>query len=339
MIKTDWLREALFQARALPASVLSEIHKQKWLNIWVPKVYGGLDLSFTDGLQVLQKLAAVDGSLGWTVTLCSGAHYFSRNMLPETAFKLFNEKNIFIGGSGTTGGTAEIKNNSYILNGKWPYATGAPYLTHFTLNAQLTEKGRLCKGTNGQPVIKSFIIPADKVQQIQDWQAIGMQATCTFSFEITSQKIPASYAFAYDVFYVSDSINHIPFRLFADATLLANYLGMAVHFAEEAKHLTISPIIKILEDFIAAQSQKLYKYAQKTETLLKHQQIITLSFQDTIHLFCKETVHRLAHLILEVYLALGLKAALENSAIQHILNDFYTATQHAHFRSKPAAKK
>lgn len=336
MIKREWLRKELYQARELSAAVLDEIHKQKWLNIWVPKVYDGLDLSFSEGLQTLQKLAAIDGSLGWTVTLCSGAHYFSRNILPETALKLFKEKNIFIGGSGATGGTAEMENDGYTINGVWPYATGAPYLTHFTFNAQLTEKGTVCTDNKGLPVVKSFIIQADKVQPIPDWQAVGMRATGTFSFGITSQKIPAAHAFTYDVFYVSDTIKHIPFRFFTDATLLVNYLGMATHFAEEAKYLAVSPIIRTLEDFIAERSQKLYGYAQQAEAMLKHPYNIIPSFQDCIHVFSKETVHLLGHLILEVYLTLGLKAAQENTVLQQILNDFFTATQHAHFRNKPA---
>src|SRR5699024_1235071 len=132
----------------------------------------------SEGLQTLKKLAEIEGSLGWTVTLCSGANYFVGNLQPETAQRIFKSENpVIIGGSGGAFGTAARESDTFILNGKWKYATGAPYLSHYTLNATLTENGKSIPDSSGAPKIQSFILPKEKVKPIDDWDMMGLQAT------------------------------------------------------------------------------------------------------------------------------------------------------------------
>ena len=66
--------------KVFDAETLKAIATAKLWNIWVPKTHGGLELGLTEGLRTLQQLASIDGSLGWTVTLCSGANYFIGNV-------------------------------------------------------------------------------------------------------------------------------------------------------------------------------------------------------------------------------------------------------------------
>src|SRR5690606_218921 len=98
--------------------------------------------------------------------------------------ELFKNHFACFGGSGAIGGTAEMVNNQFLINGKWTFATGAPYLSHFTLNARLTANGKPVLDKEGNEMIRSFIIPKDQVEIIADWQAMGMKATGTYSFKI-----------------------------------------------------------------------------------------------------------------------------------------------------------
>src|SRR5690606_10365030 len=184
-----------------------------------------LGLAFGAGLKLLLDLAHKDSSLGWMVTLCAGANYFSRNIKPTVAKALFKDKNTCLGGSGMIGGTARLINNHYLLNGTWRFATGAPYLTHFTINAKLVDHlGVALKQPNGEEVIKSFIISKDDVTIFPDWKCMGMKKTYTYSFSVSNVHVSEEYSFLYDVFYTQNLIDKIPFRIFADLTLLVNYL-------------------------------------------------------------------------------------------------------------------
>src|SRR5690606_6621429 len=165
------LKEMLGDAAVFRPEVLKWIATENLWNIWVPRQFGGLESNFTEGLKKLQSLARMDGSLGWTVTLCSGANYFIGNLQPETAKEIFAQPAI-LGGSGGLFGTAEKEGNQYKLNGIWKYATGAPYLTHFTLNAKIVEDGVEQTNEDGSPKFLSFVIPANTVFIIEDWNTM-----------------------------------------------------------------------------------------------------------------------------------------------------------------------
>src|SRR5690625_38984 len=164
--KSQQLRKLCFDKPKFPQEVLKWVSYKNLWNLWVPQAYSGLEVSFSEGLHKLKGLAQIDGSLGWTVTLCSGANYFIGNLKPKTANSMFKkEQRPIFGGSGGAFGTADRqKDGTYKLSGTWRYATGAPYLTHFTLNAKIIEDGAQLKADDGSDQILSFIIHKDKTQ-------------------------------------------------------------------------------------------------------------------------------------------------------------------------------
>jgi len=326
------IQQKLFGAKQIPLDVIDHIYKERWLQIWVPKMYGGLGLNFTNGLKLLKSLAFIDGSLGWMVTLCAGANYFSRNLKPEIAKELFKDNFTCFGGSGAVSGTAEKMNDFYLINGRWTFATGAPHLSHFTLNAVVTENNQPVLDENGKELIRSFIIPKDQAAIIADWKAMGMQATGTFSFTVDNVLVDANHSFIYNEFYTDAVLDRIPFRIFADLTLLVNYLGMAAHFLDEAEKIRPQLNVEAFRNNLSSEENQTYLFADKIETLLEDQQEISAEVQTEIHQFSEKLVANLSHRILDLYFQLGIKASHTNEPIQQIFRDYFTATQHANFR-------
>lgn len=326
------LQNKLLGVTTLPNDVIQHIYEKRWLQTWVPKKYGGLGLNFVNGLKLLKNLAFIDGSLGWMVTLCAGANYFSRNLKPEIAVALFKDDFTCFGGSGAIGGTAERVNNKFLINGRWIFATGAPHLSHFTLNAVVTENGKPLLDEKDKELIRSFIIPKHQVEIIPDWKAMGMKATGTFSFTVSNVLVDADHSFIYNEFYTDAVLDSIPFRIFADLTLLVNYLGMAEHFLVEA--IKICPTLDLsgFKNFLQENENQSYLFADNVEALLEDQQEIVIEIQTEIHHFSETLVASLSHKILDLYFQLGIKASHTNEPIHQIFRDFFTATQHANFR-------
>ena len=332
MLNKDQLRRQLLQAEIFNERVLQTIYAEKWLYIWVPKEYDGLGCSFSQGLKILQEVSQIDGSLGWFVTLCSGANYFSRNLKPETAKKIFTQANVCFGGSGLIGGTAEKVGDSYIINGEWTYATGAPYLTHFTLNAQLIKDGAPIHDDRREPQFRSFILDASQVEQIPSWKSMGMVATASHSFKVENQYVHEEDSFIYHEFYTTDPLNHIPFEIFADLTLLVNYQGMANHFLEKSVEIRVNEVQDELRAYLAEVSQRVNTYAVQTEQLLSESRIPHNSLATEIHAFGEQTVAKLMFYITRLYQLSGIKASRTGEEINQVFRDFFTATQHANFR-------
>ena len=327
------LREKLHNVTEIPQSVIGELQQKKLFHIWVPKTYGGLGLRLEDGLSELFNWSKIDGSLGWMLTLCAGANYFSRNLKPTIAKELFTHSKTCFGGSGMVGGTAEVlENGNYLVNGFWHYATGAPYLSHFTLNAKIVKNGVALRDEEGNESIKSFIVQKNQVEIIPNWKSMGMKATGTYSFKVENIEIKEDFTFVYNTFYTNDEIDKIPFGIFADLTLLVNYLGMASHFVEEA--MSIKPDLNTTNFNLKIEEamSQIKKYANEIEFLLHNSDDIGEDKQGEIHDFGCELLKKLSHDLLDLYFQLGIKATHLSSPIHQVYCDFFTATQHANFR-------
>lgn len=334
MLSVSELRAAMCGATAISDEVITHIYKKRWLQIWVPQTYGGLGCDFKTGLTHLYEWAKIDGSLGWMLTLCSGANYFARNLLPETAKRLFASEYTCFGGSGMIGGTADEQGDgSYVLHGLWHYATGAPYLSHFTLNAKVQKQGKPLLDEEGNPIIRSFIVEQRKVKIIPNWKSMGMRATGTFSFEVNQVRIPADHYFVYDTFYTNDVVAKIPFRVFADLTLLVNYLGMAYHFIEEAQGVLSSEVLPSYFKEIDRAFDQILTYADQVEKTLVNKDSISFELQEEIHAFGRQEVEQLIQQVVRIHLQLGIKGTQVDQPIHQVFCDFFTATQHANFRT------
>ncbi|HUH26533.1 MAG TPA: acyl-CoA dehydrogenase family protein [Flavobacterium sp.] len=347
MYNINSIREELLGVSTIPDNLIQHIHEQRWLHIWVPKQYGGLGLKLANGLKTLKELAQIDGSLGWMVTLCSGANYFARNLKPEVAKELFQNPKTCFGGSGMIGGTAEKSGDKYLISGTWRYATGAPHLTHFTLNAVVTINGKPLLNEEGKEIVRSFTVPKNQVTIIPDWKAMGMKATGTYSFQVQEVWIDENHSFIYDLFYTDLVLDKIPFRIFADLTLLVNYIGLAAHFAEEAKLLKPELDFSIFHNYLHSQEQEVYAFANETEFLLESKTEISLDKQTEISLDKQTEIHRygeqllknLSEKILEIYFQLGIRASHVNEPIHQVFCDYFTVTQHANFRKNSIYSK
>jgi alkylation response protein AidB-like acyl-CoA dehydrogenase len=331
--KQQALRELCLGVDIFPEEVLTWIAVENLWNIWVPKKYGGLEFTLTEGLLKLQELARIDGSLGWTVTLCSGANYFIGNLNPETAAQIFKSPNpTILGGSGGFFGTAEKIGDDYKISGTWRYATGANYLTHFTLNAEIYENGKALLNEDGSPKIRSFISPKNDVKIVEDWNTMGLKASVTHSFEVKNVFVPKRFSFIYNEFYQPQDIFKIPFSVFADLTLWVNYLGMAQHFLEEARSFTSKSILENLEKCTAVSQDEISAYSKTIENEIAAGNKILDSYSEEIHSSASNSVKNLSKNIIEIYPFLGVKASRNGHSLNQVFCDYFTATQHHIFK-------
>lgn len=330
----ELLRKETFLHGRLSKAVLRRIYKNKWLRIWIPKRYDGLDLSLGIGLKLLHNLAKIDGSLSWFVTLTSGANYFSRYIEPKVSEPIFKNPYVCFGGSGQVSGTAKKIGENYLINGKWQYATGAPYLTHFTFNAQVIENGIPLIDAVGNPVYLSFFVPQTQVLIIKSWNTFGLLATETHDFEIKDLLVPKQNSFKYDYAYGSDVLDCIPFNLFADLTLLVNYIGIAEHFLEASKKINHNHYQMKLDDYLIKQSSWFYEKVNEIENHLSQDCKLEMKIADEIHAFGEHLVEELSYNIINIYKQLGVRAAKIDEETNWVFRDFFTATQHNIFRKK-----
>ena len=352
MIAPDILQELKreqqqsISAATLTKSQLAIIYEQQWFHIWVPKLYGGLELSLAEGLKLLEELAYTDGGLAWTITLCSGANMFAGYIAPSIAEAMFSNPKTCFGGSGKVAGKAIWNGFTYLLSGNWSYATGAPHLTHFTLNAPIFDGEQPRLDANGLAVSASFFVPASQVNIIQDWATFGLECTASHSFSLEQVAVDANHCFYLlpSERKVDTPLFRVPFMTFAQLTLWVNYLGMYRRFLDLAvqcfKHQLcqskdnvnaqkqLDALAISRTNLIEAQNMLEQKVSELWSQLQAKDNEIQPELLADIEKITKTWVKRMGVHVADLWPSLGIYAAQKNSELNIVFRNIFTATQH-----------
>lgn len=328
------------KGRLTPA-LLNIIYRKKWFKLFVPKEQGGLALHLIDALQLEEQLAAIDGSLGWTVTLCSGANFFAGFMDQQKIGKLFYATKICMGGSGAATGIAEQTKAGYVVTGRWKYATGTPQLTHFTANCVIHRNGKPVLKEDGTPLIRSFYFKRSEVKVHNEWKAMGLKATASHSYSVNKLQVKAARSFVIDSTHATlqHPIYNYPFMPFAETTLAINTLGMTNHLLEEAaavfakKKLHNAVIIHAQKE-IAAMRTAFYTIVEQSWNELISKKKISAKTTKQISTISRQLVKLCRKHATEVYPYCGLSYTAEISDLNRVFRDLFTASQHALLNSE-----
>jgi hypothetical protein len=346
-IFTQELSKKAEKKGALPVEWLEEIHSQKWFQLFVPKTLGGLELSLPEALELEEKLAKVDGSLGWTITLCAGAGWFVGFMEKPLRKEVFSYPKVCLAGSGFVGGKANKIGEFYQISGSWTYASGALHASHFTANCEIYENGSQIIDKSGKPIVKAFILEKEEVEILDGWNYMGMSATGSHAFKVDNLRVPLNRCFEIlpEKVMLPDPIYRYPFLQFAEATLAVNILGITDHFQElvegafekrqerkafssrELSHFKKS--LKNESERIIDLKREFYKTVKSSwDELEKNSQICAATLKKVSRISRKLTqACRLSNA--KLYPFAGLEAAKTHTELNRVWRDFNTVSQHA----------
>lgn len=325
------------QEGVLTPEQLSIVVDQKWFKLFVPTSFGGLEYSLPDGVRLEEELARIDGSLGWTVTLCAGANLFVGYVGQFTdqpvGKTVFADRQVCFGGSGQANGTAVVEDDGYRVTGRWRYATGAPHLTHFTANCVIEKDGKMLLDVAGKPVVRSFFFPKDDVQIVADWNAFGLKATASHSFAVDRLWVDRSQAFIItpEKAVLNQPIYQYPFLQFAEVTLAVNTLGMVRHFLECAEVLDIKGLrqrLGLARVRIGETARSFYDNLDASWHELVRDGRLSASTEEAISQCSKDLANVSRELAITIYPLLGMAGADASSEINRVWRDIFTASQH-----------
>jgi alkylation response protein AidB-like acyl-CoA dehydrogenase len=336
------------QARQLIPEQLELIYEQQWFKVLTPKQYGGLELNLNHEVRLIEALAWADGSLGWVITLCTGAGWFGGFIDPQYAKEIFANRAVCLAGSGAPTGTAEISGNGYLINGHWKYASGALNTTNFTANCNITQNNRPVLDAQGKPVIKAFVFDKSEVTVIPAWAYSGMISTGSHSFEVKNVTVPAKRVFEIkpDATKVNSPLYTYPFHELAEATLAVNMSGMAIHFidlckvafAEKQINKKLNPTqVAELNEVLSWGIHRLNQlrsafYEDLDRSWLNFAEANETGQQENLQCVSRSSralAKKARQIVDELFPYCGLEAARTHSELNRVWRDVHTASQHA----------
>ena len=337
------------QTGQLHPEQLKLIYEQNWFNLFVPRSMGGLEMQLPEAVRLQEALARADGSLGWTVTLCSGANWFIGFLDEQCTSSFFSDQRVCLAGSGAASGKATATDNGYVVNGHWKYATGAPHATAFTANCVIEKNGEPVLEKDGSPVTRSFIFKRAEVTLHNDWNVTGMKATASQAFSVKALAVAKERCFIIDSEHavLPGPVYHFPFLPFAEVTLTANYSGMAFHFTDLCKVLfedrikrhgyAIKEACEMLEILARSKSkledarQLFYDALERTWKAGCSEKQWSAFFLNSLGEACRSLVKLSRRSVDELYPYCGMAASDPNSEINRVWRDFHTASLHGIF--------
>ena len=341
---------AAIQNTAAEAELLKQLHnvqlaiiqEQQWFQLFVPKAYGGLELTLPEALQLEEALAWADGSVGWTVTLCAGAGWFIGFLDSETATNFFYHKAVCLAGSGKATGIAKITADGYEITGQWDYATGANHATAFTANCMIEKDGELLKNRDGSTQIKPFIFFSHEVKVSDNWKRIGMIATGSNRFEVDQLVVNANRAFAIDPqqAVLKQPVYQYQFLQLAETTLAVNSSGMAMRFLDLCKIIFDQQISgnrqSSFENAILQMENArsaFYAAANDSWIACMNDRGIAASILQQVSNASRQLAVTSRMIVDELYPLCGMQAANPDTEINRVWRNLHTASQHSIFNS------
>lgn len=332
--------------KQLTDAQLNIIYKQQWFKLLVPAVYGGLEWPLPDVVKLEEAISYADGSMGWVVTLCTGAGWFGGFIDPSFAAQIFSNNKVCLAGSGAPTGTAEKTDKGYIINGRWLHASGAPQATIFTANCYITKQGQQIKDEEGNDLILSFAFLNDEVTILPTWNCMGMIATASNAYEISNLHVGPERSFKIDAAsaHINNPLYRYPFMQLAEVTLAANMSGMALHFMALCENILVTKsrqgtllinIPSIKEIYTQAQNclntarAAMYEALQLSWCECTADRAIADEMRKNVTTTAHAVVKAARQGVDNLYPFCGLSAADPSTEINRVWRDIHTAGQHA----------
>ncbi|HZQ36683.1 MAG TPA: acyl-CoA dehydrogenase family protein [Dehalococcoidia bacterium] len=179
--------------RRLPPPLMERLTAAGLFSIYTPRQFGGLELSLPEALRVVEEVARLDGSTGWTVALGVANDLFTCVLPDASAARVLRHGSALIAGAPGFSVRAEAVDGGYCLTGQWPFCSGAPNATWITVAAPVFDGETPRLGPGGPELIAAFLPPSD-VEIVDTWHVTGLRGTGSHDLRVDHVFVPAEMA-------------------------------------------------------------------------------------------------------------------------------------------------
>jgi len=150
----------------------------------VPKRYGGYECDGATLVEVGAALGRIDGSMAW-VAMVNWIPTYLVCMFPDSVQDdVFATPDVRVCGTNAPKGTMVPVEGGYLLNGRWPFVSGAHH-AHWMEAAAVI----LRDGAEPEPVMT--MVPMSDMQLVDDWNTTGLRGTGSITTVATDVFLPA----------------------------------------------------------------------------------------------------------------------------------------------------
>jgi alkylation response protein AidB-like acyl-CoA dehydrogenase len=205
----------------LAPGVVDALHRADLFRMLLPAEMGGSGLTIPESVEVLERVASLDASTGWTLTILADGPLLARRFRRDVFESVCGDPTALMAGSlNPATARAERAEGGYVFSGTATYLSGSAHARWLSVAAVVTEQGRFVI-EDGRPQIRAGTIPIEQARCLDTWYVAGMRATSSSHYEF--QDVPVAEAWTFDPFAPGDG--HGADDIFARIPLIAQLGG------------------------------------------------------------------------------------------------------------------
>ena len=338
-------REKIEAARRLPDELTSDLARQGFFRIFLPKAYGGLDLTPMQGLEVLEELARADASVAWCVWN-GNTHWIAPQLAAAAARTVHADPDVVTANSTRASGRADAVAGGFRVSGRWSLVSGCQLSAWMVLLCVVHEGDKPRLATSGAPETRFMFIPSGACEIVDTWTVSGLRGTGSHDVVVRDEFVSDGYSAGFNDAYV---LPEFRYRLPPFCRVIPGLGAMALGIAQTAiSSLTEIAVdkqlqrslqvlrenhgaqIRVSEAQALVRAARLYLYdsvAQLWKTLLKTGNA-PIEARADVRMAASHAVFGAAKAVDLAYAAAGATALYTNFPLERAFRDVHAITQH-----------
>jgi indole-3-acetate monooxygenase len=183
------------QGRRLPLHLVREMQRAGVFRMAMPRAWGGPELDFISQMQVIEALSIADASVGWCVVIGADGGYMTAYIDQAVAREMYADIDAVTAVTFAPPGTAVKKGDGFIVNGRWPFASGCQHASWMVGHFVIFDGDSPRLQPDGLPETRFGFLPARECEILDTWTTNGLKGSGSHDWTVKDRFIPEQRTF------------------------------------------------------------------------------------------------------------------------------------------------
>ena len=171
-------------ARRCPPETIADMRAAGIHRIVQPKRFGGYGMEWDTMCETAMELGQGCGGQAWAITVLADHPCLAGMFSGQAQYDVWGkDPDMLVSTSYNPRGNVRRVDAGYVLNGRWKFSSGVEY-------SGWTIVGGFVEREGGKRQHHFFLVPAADRRIVDDWNAMGMASSGSFSFDLVDAFVP-----------------------------------------------------------------------------------------------------------------------------------------------------
>ena len=186
------------ELRRIPDDILDAIRQTGAFRMMTPRSWGGAEMNPMQLNEALEELAMGNAAAAWCVMIQTDSGQYSGLLDQSVARQIYSDPDMTTSNVIRAAGRAQKVDGGYLVNGRWPFASGCLHTDWFAGGCHIFDGVRVVLDEQGQPLHKMIIARREDFIIHDTWYTTGLRGTGSNDIEAKNLFIPEERMFGFD---------------------------------------------------------------------------------------------------------------------------------------------